>query len=191
MRRAQAVGHEKPDRSDYRGALSRRGYLAGCARAPLALEPRERHDEGVARAAGVAAVTARDAPDDGEAEAAVEGLEQLLALGCRYPGSGVGHLEADFAARFCEPHPNGRRAVPARVLEQVADHPAQQPRIAGDADRLTFELGVLVARAFLGGDGEDIHVLGSFRLGEVEAAGEENFVDQAIELGDVLLEAAL
>src|SRR6266571_4065483 len=151
----------------------------------------ERPYEAVARAASIAAVAARDAANDGEAEAAVEGLEELLALGFRDAGAGVAHTELDFAPGFSQSYLYGGRTVPPRVLEQVADHPAQQARVALDADRLAFELGMLVARAFLGGEGQEIHGFGSFGLASVEAAREEDFVDEGIELGDVLLELAL
>ena len=52
----------------------------------------KRDDEAVAGAAHVAAVAAGDAPHDGQAEAAVEGLEDFFALGLGDAGAGVADI---------------------------------------------------------------------------------------------------
>ena len=78
----------------------------------------------------------------------------------------------------------------AGVLEQVADHPAQQARIAPQRNRLAFELDAFVARALLRREGEQVDVFRGKGFLRVQAAREEDLVDQRVELGDVLLQLA-
>src|SRR5438876_6296805 len=127
---------------------------------PLPLTLRHDHDETTAlpalrRAACFAPVPPRDLPHQREAEAstlpratAVERLEHALALGLGDARAAIAnhYLRAVFGAG--DAHFDRRSSVALRVLQQVADHPAQQPRIAAHGDRLAVECGGVVARAF-------------------------------------------
>src|SRR5262249_30084158 len=114
--------------------------------------------------AGVAAVQARDLPHQGEAEPRalavaadpVERGEQLVALGLGDSGAAVGDLEARPAVLPRDRQGDRRRAVPARIVEQVAHQPPQQPRVAADRHRLAVERTLLVVGAFLGGEPEQV-----------------------------------
>src|SRR5438132_204991 len=79
-----------------------------------------------------------------------------------------------------------------RILQEVPDHPTQQAWIAANRDRLTIERRLVVARAFLGREREEIDLLVPVpRFGRIQATGGQDLVDQRVELGDVLLELAL
>src|SRR5688572_3411422 len=112
----------------------------------------KRDGEAAALAARLAAVAARDLPHDRQPQPAVERLEQLLALALRHARPGV----ADTKLVLPQRNSNGRQTVLARVLQQVADHPPQQARIAAHGDRLAVELDAFVARALLGGEREQV-----------------------------------
>ncbi len=74
------------------------------------------------------------------------------------------------------------------VLEQVANHPPQQARIAVHDARRACDLDV-VAGGFLGGERESGRPARSRRaIDGVEAAREQDLVDERVELGDVALE---
>src|SRR6266849_3763204 len=79
---------------------------------------------------------------------AVERVEHPLALGLGYAGPAVADGEFRAVLGAGDAHFDRRGAVAFCVFQQVADHPAQQPRIPAHRDRLAVELGVVVARAF-------------------------------------------
>src|SRR5262249_35342065 len=123
---------------------------------------------------------------------AEERLEHLLAIGLTYPSATVADGKLNAFARTSHAHLDGRRAVALRVLEEISDQTPQQSRIAAHDDRPAIELNALVAGAFLCGEREQVHVFLSLEtFHRVEAAGEQDLVDQRVELGDVLLEAGL
>ena len=73
----------------------------------------------------------------------------------------------------------------AGVFQEIADQPAQQQPIALDGDRLTAGLGV-VMRGFLGRQRQQVEGLVPVEGGQrLEPAGEQDLVDQLVELGDI------
>ena len=79
--------------------------------------------------------------------------------------------------------------MPLGIVEQIAHHPPQQGTIARDDNGNAGNGAVLVASRLLGGERKQIDVLGrSRRLCRVEPAGEQDLFDEAVELGDILLE---
>src|SRR2546426_4987186 len=148
----------------------------------------ERDDEAAPRAAGLPAVPARNAPHDRQAETAIKRLENLLALRFRHARP----LVANADLRTTHAHPYRRLAMAPGILQKVADHAAQQPRLALYRDGFAFQRCLFVARAFFRGERQQIDRFGllhAFR--SVEPARQQDFVDQRVELGDVLLELAL
>ena len=120
---------------------------------------------------------------------AVERLEHALALGLGDARAAIAnhYLRAVFGAG--DAHFDRRSSVALRVLQQVADHPAQQPRIAAHGEWLAVELGVVVASAFFRGKREQVHTFIGFQLLQgVKAAGKQDLVDQRIEFCDILLQ---
>src|SRR6266478_2224603 len=138
----------------------------------------ERDDEAAPRAARLPAVPARDAPHDRQAETAIERLEDLLALRFRHARP----LVADADLCTSHAHPYRRLAMAPGVLQKVADHAAQQPRLALQRDRLAFQPGLLVARAFFRGKRQQVDCFGLLHaLGRVEPARQQDFIDQRVE----------
>src|SRR5439155_4241492 len=89
-------------------------------------------------------------------------------------------------------HFDRRRSVASRVLQQVPHHPAQQARVSTDRDRLALELGLLIARTLLARERQQIYLFVRFPpLHDVQAAGQQNLVDQCVEFGDALLDISL
>ena len=76
----------------------------------------------------------------------------------------------------------------ARVLEQVAREPPQQPRIAAHGRRSAGHLR-LAAGALLGHEAQEVHLLGPLeRLRRLEPAGQQQLADQLVQLRDVALD---
>src|SRR5437867_6642750 len=168
---------------------------------PLPRTLRQDHDETSAapalrRAARLAAVPPRNLPHEREAEAstlpradAVERLEHAVALGLRYARAAIADRQLRAVPDAGDAYLDRRSAVALRVFQQVADHPAQQPRIAAQGEWLAVELGVVVASAFFRGKREQVHTFIGFQLLQgVKAAGKQDLVDQRIEFGDILLQ---
>ena len=85
-----------------------------------------------------------------------------------------------------------RLAVALGILEEVADHAPQELRVAGERDRLTIERAVVVVGAFLRDQREEVEALFRRRRGDdVEAARQQDFLDEIVELGDVALQLGL
>src|SRR5262249_59808685 len=74
---------------------------------------------------------------------AIKRRKHLRALRGRDAGPAIGHLEHDHGARTTHTNPHRRLAMALGILEEVADHPAQQPGIAADRDRLAFEFAII------------------------------------------------
>ena len=75
------------------------------------------------------------------------------------------------APRRAELDAHRRLAVAPGVLQQVADQPPQQPRIAADRHRLALQRAVVVARAFLGGERQQVDVLARLQRADRRRAG--------------------
>ena len=104
---------------------------------------------------------------------------------------GLGHAGAritDLQAQILERNPDRRRAMLAGVLEEITDHPTQQARVPLDRGRLAIELDPVVARALFGGEREHIDRFHREGFLGVQPAGQQDLVDQGVELGDVLQE---
>src|SRR5260370_888037 len=112
------------------------------------------------------AVPARDLSDESEAEAgvpwaaasgnAVERRKQTLARVRRNHRSAIGHAQRDLTAASLDRDLDGRLAMELRVLDEVADHSAQQARVSphhhglslrATARRGAMRRGVASARA--------------------------------------------
>ena len=121
----------------------------------------------------------------------IEGFEHALLLVRRDAGAMVAYREPRLALRKGESDLDWRRAVAACVFDQVANQATQQTCIALDRYRLPIERRRLEAGAFFGSECEQIDVLEGFacrrRVRRVQAACEQNFVDQRIQLGDIAL----
>src|ERR1700694_687433 len=140
----------------------------------------ERHHEAVPDTGRLAAMAARNATYDRQAETAVERLEDFLALRFRHARALVAY--ADLVARHT--HLNRRFAMTPRVFKKVADHAAQQPRLALYSDGFAFQRCLLVARAFFPGEGPPAQGFGLLHaLRRVAPARQHDFVDQRVELG--------
>src|SRR5262245_33203688 len=97
-----------------------------------------------------------------------------------------------YRARARDRHRYGWRAMALGVLEQIADHAAEKPRIARHADSLAIERAVVIARAFLRRERQQIDLFGRLqRWHRIKAAGQQDFLDQPFELADVALEIGL
>ena len=78
--------------------------------------------------------------------------------------------------------------IAPRVLEQVAHQAAQQQAVALDGDRLAARLEVVV-RGLLGGERQQVDRLAALEAGHgLEAARQQDLLDQLVELGDVALQ---
>ncbi len=77
------------------------------------------------------------------------------------------------------------------ILQQISQQPPQQARIAVDFERLTFQLHVIVTGAFLGGEREQINLFAYLVLDGVQPAGQQYFVDQLVQLSNILFQARL
>src|SRR5215471_21538936 len=135
------------------------------------LSPQGQHDDKAARpplalgATDLTAVSSRDLPHQRQPEPrarsgprAEERLENLLAIGLTHASATVADGKLHAFAHASHSHPDRRRAVALRVLEEIADQTPQQSRIAAHDDRLAIELNALVAGAFLRGEREQVHV---------------------------------
>ena len=104
----------------------------------------------------------------------------------------VGDRELGVAVAARDADRDRRLAVTLRIFEEVADHPAQQRRVAAHRHGLAFEAAIRVVRAFLCRERDEVDRLIDVELvGGLEPAGEQNLVDQLVELGDVALELRL
>src|SRR6266853_2487472 len=133
----------------------RRGRVELTCRSHDGLPDRDDHDETAAlpalrRAACLAPVPPRDLPHQREAEtstllraSAVERLEHALALGLGNTRTAIANQYLRVVFDAGDTYFDRRSAVALRVLQQVADHPAQQPRVAAHGDRLAVECGVV------------------------------------------------
>lgn len=126
------------------------------------------------------------------ARQAVERLEDAFAQGSRHAGSAVVDMDARNAVRRFELHRNLALAVAARVFQQVADRTTQQPRHAAHGERRTVGAFAQVqfgidARAFFGAEPGEIDRFDRAHVGlaRVEPAGQQDLVDQLVELADV------
>src|SRR5262249_12804460 len=107
--------------------------------------------------------------------------------------SDAGAAIADSQARPVAVGPHAdiyrRRAVALCVLDQVAHHAPQERAVAEHGHGLTADRAMLVAGGLLGRERKEVHLLAPVQaLDRIEAAGEQDLVDQCIELGDVALE---
>ena len=92
-------------------------------------------------------------------------------------------------------------AVPAGVLEEVAQEMPEQPVISLDADRVSGRISDRISdrrpddcgidpRAFLGGEGQEIHRRRRLQvLHRLQPAREQQLVDEGVQFGDVPLDA--
>jgi hypothetical protein len=87
---------------------------------------------------------------------AIKGPEHVFKLGWRYALTTVPYRDDGDAGIACDPHPRGRCSMASGVLQKVAQQSTQQARIAMDADHCALELHVIVARAFFGGERQQI-----------------------------------
>src|ERR1700704_4613656 len=84
---------------------------------------------------------------------------------------------------------DGWLAMKLGIFDEVADHSAQQRRVSVDGHWPCFHGAIVVARAFLGGEGGQVDVLTNVQLfGRIEAADQKDLIDGLVEFGDVLLE---
>src|SRR6266487_2434209 len=157
---------------------------------PLPLTLRHDHDETTAppalrRAARLAPVPPRNLPHQRKPQpracdlfgsrVAVERVEHALALGLGNARAVVADGQFRAASGAGEAYLNRRSAVAFCIFQQVADHPAQQPRIAAHHHRLAVELGAFVARALLSRKREQVHIFIRLQVFQgVEAAGEQD-----------------
>ena len=119
---------------------------------------------------------------------AIKRRKHLRALRGRDAGPAIGHLDHDHGAHTTQVNPHRRLAMTLGILEEVADHPAQQTGIAANSDRLAFEFAI-IAGAFLGGEREQIDLFACLqRTDRLDLARQQDFVDQPVELGDVALQ---
>src|SRR5262249_13553019 len=89
-------------------------------------------------------------------------------------------------------HFDGRRPVAPGVLQEVPDHPAEQARVAAHGNGLALELDGLVTCAFLAREREQINLFIYVQsLHYLQATGQQDLVDQCIELSDVEFEVML
>ena len=76
-----------------------------------------------------------------------------------------------------------------RVLQEISDKPAQQASIAGNLRCPAGQRAVLIAGAFLRHQRDQIDRLGQIRMRPgLQPAHEQDFVDQRIQLGNVVLQ---
>jgi len=132
----------------------------------------------------------------GVAGQAKERLEDALAHRLGNARTAIADLERDEVAAahrdVAEADLDLAAAVALRVLEQVADGAAQQPLVAVDVDAARALHVGTDARRLLRGDREQVDPVVMERvLGDVEPARQQHLLDQAIELGDVLVDLAL
>ena len=130
----------------------------------------------------------------GVAGQAEERLEDALAKGFGHAGAAVADAQFGGAGRGTpQPHIGLGAAVAPRVLEQVAQRTTQQPLVAGDDERVAFDLcPAAAARGLLGGERQQIDGLVLVeRARRVEPAGEQDLFDERVELGDVGSDLAL
>ena len=121
---------------------------------------------------------------------AVEGLKDAFALVQRHARTAVAHAHFGQGAAAQHLHGDFARAVAAGVFQQVANGAAQQ---FGDAAHFQpFWHGAHVqvrvhAGAFFGGQADQIHVFHGAHIGlaGVQAAGQQDFIHQLVQLGNV------
>ena len=124
------------------------------------------------------------------AATAEEGLEHALEFRVRHARSLIPHPQACNAVGAADLHAGRRHTVAVRILQQVAQQAAQQARIAVQHGRLAIERGVVIARAFLGRQCQQVQFLGIGIVGQgAQPAGQQDFIEQVIQLGDILFQA--
>ena len=89
----------------------------------------------------------------------VERREHALALGLRDARPGVDDVEDETAPLPPQLDLDRRRAVAPRIVDEIADQPPQQPRIAAHERRRAVETAALHARAFLGEQRQQVDLL--------------------------------
>src|SRR5260370_17597114 len=73
-----------------------------------------------------------------------------------------------------------------RIVEKITYEAAQQPAIATEYDEFAIKGDALVMSAFLRHQGQQVDILrGRRRSGNVEPAGEQDFLDQVVEFCDI------
>ena len=128
---------------------------------------------------------------------AVEGFKNTFTLVRRHTGAPVSH--ADFSKRALLVQKQGDRAlgVAAGVFQQVAHGAAQQLGNAAHLDHIAMHVGDFQVRldagAFFGAQADDVDHLGAahIRLAGAQATGQQDFVDQLVQLGDIALDLLL
>ncbi len=89
-------------------------------------------------------------------------------------------------------HRNGCDTVPLCIFQKISQQAPEQVRIAAHDDRSSIEVYTAIAGALFCCKREKIDVLcGECRGNGVEATCEQNFVDQGVQLSDVLIETSL
>ena len=156
------------------------------------------------QAARIAAMTARDLAYQTEPEphapvvvqilspafAAIEGLEDALALGLRHAGPAVKHAEQGVAALYLQlDEDRAARRVVRGIVEQVANQAGEQPAFALHRRGTAGEVGP-GTRGLLGAERlqvDSLQVRGP--LQGAEAARQQDLLDQLVEILDVALDA--
>src|SRR5262245_21008090 len=99
----------------------------------------------------------RDLPHQREAQTGafavtcepMEWREHLLALGLRHAPAAVGHFENGVAAFAADRDADRRLAMANGIIEQVADHAAEETALAAHDQRVALDGAVVVTRALL------------------------------------------
>src|SRR5208337_1030839 len=121
---------------------------------------------------------------------AIEGLKNAGAPGLRDAGPAIANHDNGLGRVARHRDLDGAFAAMAPcVFEQVAEEPVQEPDIALDENGLAWNHGEVRVKgsAFLGKQPDKVDPLqrkGLPRIG-IEAAGQQNFIHQPVEFGDV------
>ena len=119
----------------------------------------------------------------------MERFEDAFAFDIRNARPAIGNLQ-DAAALAIDEHArfNAGLTMLQGVLEQVADQPAQQPRIASHLGGNYVELNAEPG-GFLGEENRHVHVLVQFDPDRFQLACEEDFLEMLVDLRTVLADA--
>ena len=133
----------------------------------------------------------------------VKGLENAIAQFSRDARATVADPDHGLGVGLLQRHADFAGSVTARILQQVAHDPAQQ---LGHALHRQGSIGIGLrtggclddqfrtnARAFLGRQADQVDRLDGAQIGlpRVEPAGQQDFFDQLVELGDIALDFIL
>lgn len=129
------------------------------------------------------------APDVLPVRRAIEWLEHLVPVGIRDAVSCISHGQTRTVrgARNFDLH--RRNTVIVRIFQKVPDKPAQQPWIACNVWGSAGQGARRISGAFFSHQGDEVYVLRQVGVRSgVQAAHQQDLVDQFIQFGDVLLQ---